>query len=58
MAILYGFAARCLFDDYFFRGEREHFIRPFYRYGGHIEFIRFNKYIIIGSPGGMSTFRL
>ena len=31
-------------DDYVFRGEREHFIRPFYRYGGHIEFIRFKEY--------------
>ena len=47
MAILYGFAARCLFDDY------EHFIRPFYRYGGHIELRN-----IIGCPGGMSAFRL
>ena len=28
--------------------------RPFYRYGEHIELIRFKA----GCPGGMSTFRL
>ena len=30
--------------------------RPFYRYGGHIELIRFKEYYRM--PGGMSTFRL
>ena len=30
--------------------------RPFYRYGGHIELIRFKEYY--GMPRGMSTFRL
>ena len=31
--------------------------RPFYRYGGHTELIRF-KECYIGCPGGMSTFSL
>ena len=30
--------------------------RPFYRYGGHIELIRFKEYYRM--PRGMSTFRL
>ena len=30
--------------------------RPFYRYGGHIELIRFEEYYRM--PRGMSTFRL
>ena len=30
--------------------------RHFYRYGGHIEFIRFKEYYRM--PGGKSTFRL
>ena len=33
-----------------------HLNRPFYRYGGHIELIRFKEYYRM--PGGMSTFRL
>ena len=32
--------------------------RPFYRYGSHIEFIRFKEHNFIGCPRNISKFRL